>query len=250
MYNINKIIFLFLFFPLLLVAQNKLKDGYKKFYYENGKISSKGEIVNGKPEGFWISYYQNGIIKSAGNRKNSLLDSTWIFYDKKGNIQSKINYKNNLKNGLTITYSDSCNIVKEENYVNSLKQGATIFYFDKKNLNDHTLYTHHEVPVKWQIMPDTHTSTRFYNKDKINIMNSKIQKQMIRHTLLLIGMDINSINNTFGFLINALSYGAPVHGGIALGLDRFITVINNNENIRDFILFPKNHFLFSLLALS
>jgi len=42
-------------------------------------------------------------------------------------------------------------------------------------------------------MPDTHTSTRFYNKDKINIMNSKIQKQMIRHTLLLIGMDINSI---------------------------------------------------------
>ncbi len=71
----------------------------------------------------------------------------------------------------------------------------------------------------------------------IRIHDPKLQIKVLQ----LIGMDINSINNTFGFLINALSYGAPFHGGIALGLDRFITLINNNENIRDFILFPKNH---------
>lgn len=71
----------------------------------------------------------------------------------------------------------------------------------------------------------------------IRIHDPKLQTKVLQ----LIGMDTNLINNTFGFLINALSYGAPFHGGIALGLDRFIALMNNNENIKDFILFPKNH---------
>ncbi len=71
----------------------------------------------------------------------------------------------------------------------------------------------------------------------IRIHDPKLQTKVLE----LIGMDANTINDTFGFLINALSYGAPIHGGIALGLDRFIAITNNSENIRDFILFPKNH---------
>jgi len=130
----NKIIiFITLFFlSFHFFAQEKLKDGFNKFYYENGQISSEGTIKNGLPEGYWISYYPNGIIKSEGNRKKNLLDSTWIFYNSYGDIQSKINYKNDKKNGLKITYSDSCNVVLEENFLDDIKQNFTTYYYDAK----------------------------------------------------------------------------------------------------------------------
>ena len=86
MFNKYVIIILSLLLPFNFFAQERLKDGLKKFYYENGQISSEGNIKNGLPEGYWISYYPTGIIKSEGNRKNNTLDSTWIFYNKYGDI--------------------------------------------------------------------------------------------------------------------------------------------------------------------
>ena len=127
----NFITILFVVFTLTnSYGQGKLKDGYKKFYFSNGQISSEGLIKNGLPEGYWISYYPNGIIKSEGNRKKSLLDSTWIFYSELGNLQSKINYKNGKKNGLKITYSDSCNVLLKEIYLNDVKEGTDTIFFD------------------------------------------------------------------------------------------------------------------------
>ena len=57
----------------------------------------------------------------------------------------------------------------------------------------------------------------------------------------LLGMSKEEYISQFGFLIDALKYGAPPHGGIALGLDRLAAVLKGKDIIRDFIAFPKNN---------
>jgi aspartyl-tRNA synthetase len=55
----------------------------------------------------------------------------------------------------------------------------------------------------------------------------------------LLGIDEETAEDRFGFLLNALKYGAPPHGGIALGIDRWVMLFAGLENIREVIAFPK-----------
>ncbi len=71
----------------------------------------------------------------------------------------------------------------------------------------------------------------------IRIHDATVQKKMFE----LLGFTEEDAQSQFGFLINAFRYGAPPHGGIALGLDRLVALLNGQETIRDFIAFPKNN---------
>ena len=71
----NKFYYLisFLLISLSSYAQhnNINLNGFNKFYYPNGQLSSEGVLLNGQPDGYWVSYYPTGVKKSEGNRKNS-----------------------------------------------------------------------------------------------------------------------------------------------------------------------------------
>ena len=71
----------------------------------------------------------------------------------------------------------------------------------------------------------------------IRIHKEKIQKKIFK----ILGLSEKSSNDQFGFLINSFRYGAPPHGGIAIGFDRLVAILNGQESIRDFISFPKNN---------
>lgn len=61
-----------------------------------------------------------------------------------------------------------------------------------------------------------------------------------RKIFKILGMNDNEIDEKFGFMLNALSYGAPQHGGFAIGLDRLIQILIKAPSIREVIAFPKN----------
>lgn len=71
----------------------------------------------------------------------------------------------------------------------------------------------------------------------IRIHNKSLQNKM----LTVLGFSEEEAASQFGFLMNAFEYGAPPHGGIAFGFDRWTTVFAGAESIRDFIAFPKNN---------
>ena len=71
----------------------------------------------------------------------------------------------------------------------------------------------------------------------VRIHDASLQRLMFK----VLGFTEEEANAQFGFLLNAFKYGAPPHGGIAFGFDRWVAMFGGQDSIRDFIAFPKNN---------
>ena len=71
----------------------------------------------------------------------------------------------------------------------------------------------------------------------LRINKKELQERMFR----ALGFSAEEANDQFGFLLEAMDYGFPPHGGLAIGLDRFVMLLAGEENIREVIAFPKNN---------
>lgn len=71
----------------------------------------------------------------------------------------------------------------------------------------------------------------------LRIHTRELQEDMLK----ALGFSLDAANEQFGFLLDALDYGFPPHGGLALGLDRFVMLLAGKDNIREVIAFPKNN---------
>jgi len=179
--------FVFVFVTINIFSQ-EVSDGYVKFYYPNGQVSSEGMMKDGKPDGYWKTYYVTGIIKSEGLRRNFQLDSTWAFYDQSGNRDQLIDYKYGKKNGFSIAYSfknstEGIPVIKEL-YVNDKKEGKAYYYYDNGNIKETIEYRNGkkegagvEYNEKGQIITLLQYNNNYLiNREKINRFNAENEK--------------------------------------------------------------------------
>jgi aspartyl-tRNA synthetase len=127
--------------------------------------------------------------------------------------------------------------------------------FDEDDKTGQLTYTHHpftaladEADVEKLASKDNATLLSIKSKGYDLVVNGselgggsiRIHRYDVQKKVLAaLGIDEERQERNFGFLLKALRYGAPPHGGIALGLDRMIMLLCNTTNIRDVIAFPK-----------
>ena len=176
---------------LLLVhdidAQEKKIDpnGYNRFYYDSGVLSSEGNLRNGQPEGYWKNYYESGVLKSEGNRIGHALDSIWKFYSEAGILIEEIRYKEGKRNGLTKRYSNEGFLISSTPYVDDIRQGIGFTYYSNGAVKTETPYENgaengrsFEFDEKGQIITiTTYKNGIFINQEKINRKNSEGERE-------------------------------------------------------------------------
>ena len=235
-----------------------VKDGAKLSRNQIDDLNNwiKNSEIRGK--GFmWIKYNNDGTIKSSISKLIDDLKANEILKVCKGNsgdLIILISGNNKIPfiqlGFLRIEIAKRLDLIKTEEFCPLWINEFPLFELDENSKKISSMHHPFTSPKVEDIeLLDSNPEKVYANSydlvingveiggGSIRIHDSKIQKKIFE----ILGFSKKEYLNQFGFLIEALKYGAPPHGGIAFGLDRLVALMANRHAIRDFIAFPKNN---------
>ena len=235
-----------------------LKDGAKLSRNQIDDLNNwvKNSEIRGK--GFmWIKYNHDGTIKSSISKLIDNLKANEILKVCKGNFGDLIiliSGNNKIPfiqlGSLRIEIAKRLDLIKTDKFCPLWINEFPLFELDENSKKISSMHHPFTSPKVEDIeLLDSNPEKVYANSydlvingveiggGSIRIHDSKIQKKIFE----ILGFSKKEYLNQFGFLIEALKYGAPPHGGIAFGLDRLVALMANKQAIRDFIAFPKNN---------
>lgn len=174
---------IFFFFPLGDHAQESPGREAAVFYYKTGEVSSRGTLVEGKPDGYWENYYPDGTVKSKGSRRNFLLEGIWYFYNPDGTPAQSVTYEKGIKQGEEKIYENGV-LLQLFTYKNGLRQGVSYEYYPDGKTKAENFYLNDQLFGRgYQFDPDGTVNTLYGYKDgritsiqKINRRDSRGRK--------------------------------------------------------------------------
>ncbi len=199
-------------------------------------------INNGVIEGSFAKHIEENIIKSIFHDANLINGTLLLVVDKKEIVNASLGIvRGQLANILGLKKSNEFSFLWVVNW--------PLYEFSEEE--NKYVAAHH---------PFTQPQPQFHDNFDIDLENAKAiaydvvlngyeigggsiritTPEMQSRMFKAIGLTKEQAEAKFGFLIDAYNYGAPPHGGLAIGLDRLIAIMLNQDNIKDCIAFPKN----------
>jgi aspartyl-tRNA synthetase len=241
-------------------------------------VISKGGIVRGLciPKGAFFSRSEiDGLIKFVGEYgakglawmkiTQSGAESNIVKYFKDDEIKTIISKLKVKVGDLVVFLADEEKIVSQGLGLLRLKMGKELNLIDKSKFNflwvvDFPLMEWDKEEQRWQALHHPFTSPKdadLLNKENVRTAKAKAYDVILNGVELgggsirvhrsdiqkkifdILNISDESAKEKFGFLLDALTYGAPPHGGLALGFDRMCALMAGEDSIREVIAFPK-----------
>ncbi len=231
-----------------------VKDGVKSISKKTIKNLEKTAKKYGAKGMVWIAFgdevtssvskfvSEDTLLKVFEDAKAEKGDMVFVVADK----QSVVNVS---LGGIRLEVAKKLNLIEEGTYKVLWIVDAPMFEYDDET--ERFYANHHPFTMPnyqdHDLIGKDNAVVRAYAYDfvcngyelgggSIRIHDSKVQEKVFN----ALGFSDEDIKKQFGFFVDALKYGTPPHGGIALGLDRFTMLLAGTENIKDVIAFPKN----------
>jgi aspartyl-tRNA synthetase len=219
-------------------------DKYIEFCQKNGAKGMAWMRVTDKGlESSVVKYFNDEVQKELLEKTKAKKDTVLMFIaDKKKKVAEILNL-------LRLKLRDDLKLVKENDFKLCWVKDFPLFAWNESEERwepEHHMFTtpKQEFVKDFEKRPgevigdlwDLVLNGTEVGSGSIRISSPELQERIMR----FIGMTKEEANKKFGFLLEAYKYGAPVHGGMGLGLDRTVALMAGLSDIREIIAFPKN----------